>query len=115
MEDRDANRLLGPQREQLRPGQRARAQLVQVEVPIAQVQQLRPQLILVAVGVLLDQAVRLQRPQKPVHGPLGEVEPDRDLADAEAPGAAAQGLQNADGAVDGLNHESFIVEWCSTL
>ena len=86
----------------------ARAQLVQVEVAVAEVQQLGAELVLVAVRVLLDEAVRLQRAQEPVHRALREAEPRRELADAEPAGAAAQGLQDANRTVDDWIMESSL-------
>ena len=52
-------------------------QLVQIEVAVAEIEQLRAELVLVAVDVLLDEAVRLQRPQQAVDGALREAEPRR--------------------------------------
>jgi hypothetical protein len=54
--------------------------------------------------VLLDEAVRLERPQQPVHGPLGEAEAFRELAYSESPGPAGERLENAHCAVNGLDH-----------
>ena len=95
--------------------QRPRAQLVQVEVAVAEVQELRPELVLVAIRMLLDEIVGLQRAQEPVHRALGQPQANRELADAKAASAATQGLQDANRAIDGLNQEILIVEWCSTL
>ena len=44
------------------------AQLVEVEVGVAELQQARAELVLVGVAVLLDEAVGLKRLQQPVHG-----------------------------------------------
>ena len=78
-------------------------------------QELGAELVLVAVRVLLDQAVRLQGAQESVHRALRQPQPSRELAYAETARAAAQGLQNANRAIDRLNHQVLIVEWCSTL
>ena len=50
--------------------------------------------------VLLDQPVRLERPQQAVDGALREPEPGGELADAEPPGPAGQRLQDACSTVD---------------
>jgi hypothetical protein len=54
--------------------------------------------------VLLDETVGLQRPQQAVDRALGKPEAGGELADAEPPGAAAQGLQDSNCAIDRLNH-----------
>jgi len=68
---------------------------------------------------LLDhETVRLQRPQQAVHRSLGQPQALRELADAQASRACGQGFQDADRAVDGLDHNSrpfMVVECCSTL
>jgi hypothetical protein len=49
------------------------------------VQQRGAELVLAALGVLLHEADAGQRPQDPVHRPLGQVQLTRDLRDAEPP------------------------------
>ena len=66
--------FLGARREQLRPGERARAELVQVEEAVAELEERRTELVLVAVGVLLDEAVLLERPEEAVHSRLRQAE-----------------------------------------
>jgi hypothetical protein len=83
----DAHCLAGARREELRPGERAGAQLTQVEVPVRELQELRAELVLVAVRVLLNEPVVVQRPQQAVHGGFCEAEPLRELAHAESTGA----------------------------
>jgi hypothetical protein len=54
--------------------------------------------------MLLDETVGLERSQQTVHGPLGELEAFRELADSEPAGAAGEGFEDANCAVDGLDH-----------
>ena len=75
VEDHDPHRLLRPQG-RAPITECTRTQLVQIEVAVAEIEQLRAELVLVAVDVLLDEAVRLQRPQQAVDGALRE--PSRD-------------------------------------
>jgi hypothetical protein len=68
--------------------------------------------------MLLDEPVGLERPEQAVNGSLGEPEALRKLAYAQASRARGKRLQNANRAVDGLDHAfcSFmVVECCSTL
>ena len=59
------------------------AQLVEVEVGVAELQQPGAELVLVRVAVLLDEAVRLQRLQQPVDGRARQAEPVGELGHAE--------------------------------
>ena len=95
-----ASRALG---EPLGVDDRAAAQLVEVEVGVAELQQAGAELVLVGVAVLLDEAVRLQRLQQAVDRGARQLEPVGELADAEPPRAAGQRLQDARGAVDRLD------------
>jgi hypothetical protein len=112
----DADRLADPRREQLRPRERARAQLVEIEIAVAELQQLGAELVLVGVEVLFDEAVLLQRPEQAVHGRLREPDAVSEVGEAEPPRVLAERLEDAHGTVDGLNcfHEA-IVESRSTL
>src|SRR6266849_229102 len=92
----DPDGLVGPSRKQLGPGERACAQLTEVEVAATELEELRAELILVAVRVLLDEPVLVQRPKEPVDGALREPEPVGKLAHTEAARTGRQGLQNAD-------------------
>ena len=83
--------------------ERARAQLVEVEVGVAEVQQPRAELVLVRVAVLLDEAVRRERLQQAVHGRPREPELVGELAHAEPPRTAPERLQDARRAVDRLD------------
>ena len=83
---------------------RAAAQLVQVEVRIAELKQAGAELVLVRIAVLLDEAVRLERLQKPVDGGSCEPQPIGELAHSKPPRATPQGLQDAGRAVDRLDH-----------
>ena len=58
-------------------------------------QQAGAQLVLVRVAVLLDEAVRRERLQQAVDRRPREAELVGDLADAEPPRAAREGLQDA--------------------
>jgi hypothetical protein len=101
--DTHAHRLADPRREELRPRERPRTQLVQVEVAIAELEQLWAELILVGIEVLLDETVLLQRPEQAVNGGLGEPDAIGEVGQAEPPGMLAERLQDAHGTVDGLN------------
>ena len=57
----DPHRLAGTDGEIVCPGECATAQLVDVEVDVAQLQQRGAELILAALGILLDEALRLER------------------------------------------------------
>ena len=94
----------------------AAAQLVHVEVDVAQLQQRRPQLVLAAVGVLLDEALLLERPQQPVHGALGEPQPVAQLGHAEPARAAGEGPQDGGRTLDRLDcHASLADRSCRTV
>ncbi len=58
--------------------------------------------VLAALGGLLDQSARLQRPEQAERGRLVDVDLGGDLADACLP-ALGEDLQDADGTVDGLH------------
>ncbi len=111
----DPDRLAGAGRQQLGPRERPRAQLVQIEIAVRELEELRTELVLVAVGVLLDEPVVVEGAKEPVHRALREAESVGELADAEPSGAAREGTEDASGSIDGLNHRDSIVEWCSTL
>ena len=104
VEGADPNGLVGASGQRLRIGERAGAQLAQIEVAVRELEELWAQLVLVAVGVLLDETVRLERPQQAVDRALGEPEAVRELADSESPGAAGEGFEDADCSIDGLDH-----------
>ena len=99
----DAHGGTCPRREVVGIGDRARAQLVQVEVRVPQLQQAGTELIFVRVPVLLNKAMRLERLEQTVHSRPSQAEAVRQLADAEAPRAACECFQDRCGAVDGLN------------
>ena len=94
---------VGALRQPLGVDDRAAAQLVQVEVGVAELEQSGAELVLVGVPVLLDEAVREQRLEQAVDGGPGEVEPVGELAYAEASRARRERLQDARRAVDGLD------------
>jgi hypothetical protein len=62
------------------------------------------ELVLVAVAILLDEAVRLQRLEQAVDRGPGELEAVGDLADAEPARAGREELEDPRRAVDGLDH-----------
>src|SRR6188472_3106711 len=82
--------LVRSHREKLRPRERARAEVVQVEVAVAELKELGAELILVAVRMLLDEPVGLERPEQAVDGSLGEPEALRKLAYTEASRACGE-------------------------
>ena len=99
----DADRLADAGREQLRPGERARAELVQVEIAVPELEELRAELVLVGVEVLFDEAVLLERPEQAVHRRLRQPDPVGEVGEAQPPRVLAERLQDAHGTVDGLN------------
>jgi hypothetical protein len=99
----DADRLPDPRRQQLGPRERPRSQLVQVEVAVPELEQLRAELVLVGVEVLLDEAVLLERAQQAVDGGLGEADAVGEVAQAEPTRVLPERLQDPDCPVDRLN------------
>jgi hypothetical protein len=109
--DADADRLADPRREQLRPGERARTKLVEIEVAVPELEQLRAELVLVGVEVLLDEAVLLQGSEQPVNGRLRQADPVGEIAQAEAARMLSERLQDPHRAVDRLN---LLPSYCRT-
>ena len=103
VQDADAHGRLRARREALRMHERARPQLVVVEVGVAEVQQARAELVLVGVAVLLDEAVRLQGLQQAVDGRPRHPELVGELRHAEAPRPGGERLEDPRRAVDGLD------------
>ncbi len=99
----DADGLADARCEQLRPCERPRAQLVQVEVAVSELEQLRTELVLVGVEVLLDEPVLLERPEQAVDRGLRQPDAVGEIGEAEPPRMLAEGLQDADCPVYGLN------------
>src|SRR5690349_25148982 len=93
--------------------ERARAQLVEVEVRVAEVQQPCAKLVLVGITVLLDEAVGRERLQEAVHGGPGEAELIGELGHAEPPRSARQRLQDPRGAIDGLDGSASSLNFAS--
>jgi hypothetical protein len=87
---------------------RATAQLVEVQIRVAELQQPGAELILVRVAVLFHEPVGLQRLQQSVHGRTREPQPIGQLADAQPPRPAGERLENARGAIYGLDHSSAL-------
>jgi hypothetical protein len=94
-------------RESLGVHYRAAAELVQVEVGVAELEQARSELVLVRVAVLLDEPVGEKRLEQAVDGGAGELEPVRELAHTQPPRSRREGLQNASSAVDGLDRAAL--------
>ena len=103
VENADAHGGVGAVGQPLGVDERAPAQLVVVEVGVAEVQEAGAELVLVGVAVLLDEAVRLQRLEQAVHGRPGHAELVGELRHAEPPRAGGERLEDARGAVDGLD------------
>ena len=99
----DAHRLAGAHRERVGPRQRAAAQLVDVEVDVAELEQRGAELVLARLRVLLDEALVLQRLQEAVDGALREAEAVGDLRHAEPPRSAGEGAQDRRRALDRLD------------
>jgi hypothetical protein len=70
-----SDRGVGALGEPLGWDERPRAQLVEVEVGVSELQQSRPELVLARRAVLLDEAVGLQGLEHPVHGGQRQLEP----------------------------------------
>ena len=107
VQDADADGGVGARGQPLGVDDRAAAQLVEVEVGVAELEQAGAELVLVGVAVLLDEAVRLQRLQQAVDRGRAKLEPVGELADAEAARPARERLQDARRAVDGLDRPSL--------
>jgi hypothetical protein len=99
----DADRFTDTGCEHLRPGERARPQLVEVEVAVPELQQLRAELVLIGVEVLLDETVLLKSPEQAVNRRLREPDTFGDVAQAEPTRMLSERLQDPHGAVDRLN------------
>ena len=76
----------------LRVDDRAPAQLVEVEVRVAELKQARAELVLVGVAVLLDEAVGQERLEQAVDGGSGEPEAVGELAHSEPSRASRERL-----------------------
>ena len=103
MHHADADRGVGALGQPFGVDDRAPAQLVQVEVGVAELQQAGAELVLVGVAVLLDEAVRKQRLEQAVDGGAGELKPVGELTDSQPAWPGRERLQDACGAVDGLD------------
>ena len=99
----DLDGLLGAGGQRVRPVQRAGAQRVAVKIAGAHVQQRRPELILAGLGVLLDEADVLQRPQESVDRALGQAQLAREVDDTEPTGPAGEQTQDRCRTLDGLD------------
>src|SRR6476661_1995921 len=79
--------------EPIRVTDRARAQLVQVQVRVAKLEKARAKLVLVGVLVLLDKSVGLERLQQAVHRRSRQTEAVSQLAHPQATRSAGQSLE----------------------
>ena len=70
-------------REVVGPGERAAAQLVDVQVDVPELEQRGAELVLAALCLLLDEAFLLEGLEQPVHRSLGQSEALRQLGHAE--------------------------------
>ena len=104
--DADANRRAGPGGKVIRVADRARAQLVEVEVGVAELEQAGPELVLLRIRVLFDEAVRLKGLQEPVDGRPRQTKAVGQLADAQAPRTAREGSQDGGRPVDRLDRRA---------
>ena len=86
----DPHRLAAARRERVGPVDSPRAELVDIEIARAEVQQRGPELVLAGRLVLFDEADALQCPQDAVGRAPGQAERAGDLAHAEPSPAARQ-------------------------
>ena len=84
---------VGSLRQPLGVDDRARAQLVQVEVGVPQLEQAGAELVLVRVSARPDEAVRLERLEQAVDGGAGEVERSASSLTPRRRGPAASALR----------------------
>ena len=103
----DADRGVRALGEPLGVHDRAAAQLVQVEVRVAELEQAGAELVLVRVAVLLDEAVRQQRLQQAVNRGAGQLETIGELAHAQPARSRRERLQDARGTVDRLDRAAL--------
>ena len=66
-------------------------------------QEARAKLVLLGLGVLFDEPVRLQRLEQSVHGRAGDRETIRQLAHAKAPRSAGKRAKDPRSAINGLD------------
>ena len=103
VQDADADRGLRARGQALGMHDRPPAQLVEIQVGVAEVQEPRPELVLAGIAVLLDEAVDLQRLEQAVHGRPRELEAVGELADAQPARPGGQRLEDRRRTVDGLD------------
>ena len=82
---------------------RAPAELVQVEVRVAEVEQAGTELVLLGLAILLDEPMCLKSLQQPVDGGTGDPEAIGELAYAEAPRPAGERPKDPRRPIDGLD------------
>jgi hypothetical protein len=87
----------------LGPLEGAAAELEAVEIDAAEPQDGRPEHVAHRSRLLLDHPVLGERAQDAVDGGVGQAELGSEVAEAH-PAGALEGEQDADGAVDGLDH-----------
>ena len=101
--DTDADSGLGAHRKLGGVRDRARTQLVDVEIRVAELEQARTQLVFLRDAVLFDEPLSQQRLQKTVHGRTREAELVGQLADAQPPRTTGECFENCGGAIDRLD------------
>ncbi len=85
---------------------RAGAQLVEVEIRVAELEEPGPELVLIGVPVLFYESMRLQRLEQPVDRWTRQPEPVGQLADAQPAGPARERLEDCGGAIDRLDRRT---------
>src|ERR1700686_2659303 len=103
MHDPNPDRRVRSCGESICVGDRARPQLVQVEVRVTELQEPRAELVFVRVPILLDKAMGLQSLEKAVHCGPSKSEAVRKLADAQPARPACERFQDRGGAVERLD------------
>jgi hypothetical protein len=99
----EPDRQPGPLAEVGGPAHRPGADVERVEVDVRELEQRRTEHVALAVRLLDDEPVLLQRLHDPVHRGRGQAEPGPELAHAEVP-RALQRAQDLRRAVDRLDH-----------
>jgi hypothetical protein len=104
----DADGFAAAAREPVGPRDRARPQLVHVEVAVRELEQRRAELVLARLGILLDQPLGLERAQEPVGRPLGQAEPLGEVGHPQPALAAGQRAKDRRRSLDGLDSHDLV-------
>ena len=111
--DTHADRGFGAHGELRGVGDRARPQLVDVEIRVPELEQARPQLVFLRDLVLFDKPLSEQGLQETVHGRAREAESPGQFADTQPPRTAREGLEDSGGSIDGLDcRRSPVIRHC---